>query len=70
MNGTPERLLPLPAVLDRTSWSRAKLYDAINKGDFPAPVRLSTNRVAWPESTVAAWIAEKIAASCSRAAVV
>jgi prophage regulatory protein len=58
---TAERLLSLPAVLERTSHSRAGLYDAMSKGDFPKPVRISPNRVAWPESRVSDWIASKIA---------
>ena len=56
-----ERLLALPAVLDRVSFSRAKLYDAVNKGEFPKPIKLSPNRIAWAESAVAAWISAKIA---------
>ena len=56
-----ERLMALPAVLDRTSLKRAWLYDAVNKGRFPKPIRLSSNRVAWPESSVTAWINAKIA---------
>ena len=56
----PERLLPLKAVVDRTSLSRAFVYDLMKQGGFPKPIRLSTNRIAWPESAVAAWIAAKI----------
>ncbi len=56
-----ERLLPLPAVIERTSLKRASLYAAIDRGDFPKPVRISANRVAWPESIIAGWIASKIA---------
>ena len=62
MSLTPERLLAVPAVLDRTSWSRAKLYSAVAQGEFPKPVRLSPNRVAWPESAVSAWINAKMEA--------
>ena len=56
-----ERLLPLPAVLDRTAMKRAKLYADVAAGTFPKPVRISANRVAWPESHVSRWIAQKIA---------
>ena len=56
-----ERLLALPEVMQRTSLKRAWLYAAIARGEFPKPVRLSANRVAWPESSVATWIASKIA---------
>jgi prophage regulatory protein len=63
MSAQAERLLPLPAVLERTSHSRAGLYDAMNKGDFPKPVRISANRVAWPSSSIDAWIAAKMRAA-------
>jgi prophage regulatory protein len=56
-----ERFLPIAAVVEVTSLSRAYIWDAVAKGRFPKPVRISVNRVAWPASTVAAWIAEKIA---------
>lgn len=60
-----ERLLPVAVVLDRTSLSRAKLYDDVKNGRFPAPVKISANRIAWPESVISRWINEKIAASAA-----
>ena len=57
------RLLKLPEVVTRTTWSRSKLYAAIALGEFPRPVRISANRVAWPEAAVDVWIAGKIAAA-------
>ena len=58
---SPERLLPINVVLDRTSFSRSTLYDHVKRGLFPKPVRLSANRVAFPESAVNAWVADKLA---------
>ncbi len=58
-----ERLLALPGVLERTSLKRASLYAAMDRGEFPKPVRISANRVAWPETIVAQWIASKIASA-------
>jgi predicted DNA-binding transcriptional regulator AlpA len=49
-----ERFLPVPVVLDRTSWSRAKLYDAIKKGEFVRPVKISPNRIGFPSKMEAA----------------
>lgn len=62
MSFTPqtERLLPVKAVIDRTSLSRAFIYEAMKQGAFPKPIRLSPNRIAWPESAVTNWIAAKI----------
>jgi len=58
-----ERLLPVSTVLERTSLSRSYVYDAVKRGEFPPPIKISVNRVAWPESAVSAWIASKIAAA-------
>lgn len=58
-----ERFLPVAAVTDRTSFSRAHIYEMVKAGSFPRPIKLSANRIAWPESAVAAWIAAKIAAA-------
>jgi prophage regulatory protein len=58
---TAERLLPLPAVIDRTSLGRSAIYDKMNRGEFPKAIRISENRVAWSERAVAAWIATKMA---------
>ena len=60
-NHQTERLLPVSAVTERTSFSRAHIYEMIKQGAFPRPVRISPNRIAWPESAVAAWITAKIA---------
>ena len=57
-----KRFLSKPAVLETTTWSSAHLYREVHAGRFPAPVRISENRVAWVEEEVAAWVDERIAA--------
>lgn len=47
---------PLPVVLSVTSMSRATLYRLRKAGAFPAPVRISTRRVAWRRSDIEAWM--------------
>jgi predicted DNA-binding transcriptional regulator AlpA len=37
------------------------------RGDFPPPTHLSPRKLAWPESAIDAWLAEKLAASTQRA---
>jgi prophage regulatory protein len=58
-----DRLLRTAEVVDRTSLSKSKIYEAITAGEFPKPIRRSVNRVAFLESDVAAWIAAKIEAA-------
>ena len=60
---TPQRLLRLPAVIAQTGLARSTIYDLMAAKSFPAPVPLCGRNVAWPETEVQQWIAERIAAS-------
>lgn len=55
-----ERLLRLPAVLDRSGYRRSSLYARIAEGLFPAPISLGGRSVAWLESETAAVIAARV----------
>lgn len=59
------RLLALKAVKDRTSLSEMTIRRMIERGEFPAPVKLSRNRVAWVEGSVNAFINGRIAAAAA-----
>ena len=58
----PERLLRLPDVEALVGLRKSSIYDAVKRGDFPAPVKLSRRAVCWPASAIDAWIAERIKA--------
>jgi prophage regulatory protein len=47
----------------RTGLGRSSIYALIAEGQFPAPIRLSTNTVGWLEHEIDAWIAERTKAS-------
>ena len=53
-------LLRLPVVLARTGLSRSTVYARIAEGTFPPPIALGPRAVAWPDSVIDAWIAERI----------
>ena len=53
---TPDRILRLKAVLDRTGLSRATLYRKIDNGSFPRQLKLSTRCAGWRESAVNDWM--------------
>ncbi|HEV7661580.1 MAG TPA: AlpA family transcriptional regulator [Allosphingosinicella sp.] len=53
----PDRILRLPAVLDRTGLSRSTLYRKIQAGTFPKQVPISTRCAGWRESSVCEWMA-------------
>lgn len=57
------RLLALKAVKDRTSLSEMTIRRMIERGEFPAPIKLSRNRVAWVERSVNAFINGRIDAA-------
>lgn len=56
--GEADRFMRRPEVQRVTSLSRSSLYRLIAAGDFPAPIRLSANSVAWLASEVHAWVAQ------------
>jgi prophage regulatory protein len=58
-----EALLRLPDVIARTGLSRAAIYAAIARGEFPESVPISARARAWPSSRVESWVQAKIAAA-------
>ena len=42
-------------------YSRVHIYRLIKHGEFPRPVRLGKNRVAFVESEIEAWLNAKVA---------
>lgn len=46
---------------DKVGFSRATLYDAIKRGIFPRPIKISAMRNAWLESEIDEWIAKRAA---------
>lgn len=50
----PERLLRLRDVQARVPLGRTTLYNKMRRGEFPKPVSLGGNAVAWVESEVQA----------------
>lgn len=56
------RFMRLPEVLALSGKSRSSIYAAIKKGEFPAPVKLSTRSSAWIRSEIAAWAESRVQA--------
>lgn len=51
-----ERLLRLPAVLDRVGYKRSRFLALVHEGRFPKPVKIGARAVAWPESQIDALV--------------
>ena len=60
MPDTPDRILRIKAVLERTGLSRATMYRKMQSGSFPKNVRISTRCTGWRESAVNAWMRNPI----------
>jgi prophage regulatory protein len=56
LTDTASRILRLRAVLDRTGLSRSTLYRKIERGAFPAQVRISERCIGWRESDIDRWL--------------
>lgn len=47
------------AVEDLTGLSRSTIYSLMSKDAFPRPVKLTGKAVAWPESKIGEWLAQR-----------
>jgi prophage regulatory protein len=54
------RLIRRPEVLERVGLSSSTLYEMTAAGEFPAPIPIGRQAVAWLDSEVDAWIKERI----------
>ena len=55
----PEKLLRLPEVEALTGLKKTSLYNGAPDGSFPKPIRISARCVAWRESDLVAWQAQR-----------
>lgn len=62
-----DSLLRRPDVEKMTGLSRASLYAAMQRGEFPRPVRIGRRMVAWPRSVIDDWIERRKAEAGCRA---
>lgn len=53
---TPDRILRIKTVLERTGLSRATMYRKMQSGTFPKSVQISTRCTGWRESAVEQWM--------------
>lgn len=60
------RILRRKQVEQRTGLSRSTLYLKISRNEFPRPVALGLRAVGWVESSVDAWIQQRIDAGRGR----
>jgi prophage regulatory protein len=59
MSTSTESLLRLPELRARIGLGRSTIYRLVAAKQFPAPVKLSPQTIAWKASDVDAWIAAR-----------
>lgn len=57
---SPDRILRIKTVLERTGLSRSTLYRKMQSGTFPRNVQISTRCAGWRESAVTEWMRNPI----------
>ena len=55
------RLIRRKEVQEKTGLGASSIYAMMKSGDFPQCLNLSERRVAWIESDVDSWVADRIA---------
>lgn len=58
-----EKLIRRKEVESITGLSRSSIYAMIARGDFPKPIKIGVQAVAWQESAIQDWISSRVAAS-------
>ncbi|ECC2869883.1 AlpA family transcriptional regulator [Salmonella enterica subsp. enterica] len=62
-----QSFIRMPEAKRRTGYGKAWIYKLIVQGRFPKPVKIGSRAVAFVESEVDEWIAERIAARDKKA---
>jgi prophage regulatory protein len=63
---TEDRLIKLPEVERLTGMKRSAIYELIQRGAFPKPVKVGARSSMWSYAAVQAWIAERLAEAAPR----
>ena len=56
MTETPDRILRLKTVLERTGLSRSTMYRKMQNGTFPKNIQISLRSTGWRESAIKEWM--------------
>ena len=62
---TEDRLIKLPDVERLTGMKRSAIYELIQRGAFPKPVKVARSSM-WSHAAVQAWIAERLSEAAPR----
>jgi prophage regulatory protein len=63
MTPTLQKFLKLPEVIEITGKSRSSIFSSIQKGCFPAPLKIGPKAIAWATESIRQWQESCIAAA-------
>jgi len=55
MSVSLQKFLKLPEVINITGKSRSSIYSSIQKGIFPAPLKIGQKAIAWSTESIRQW---------------
>ena len=53
------RMLSVREVCVRVGLHRSTIWKKVRSGTFPPPIELCGNKIGWPETLVASWLASR-----------
>jgi len=59
----PRQFLRLKEVIQRTTYSRTRIYELMKLREFPTQIHLGSRAVGWLESDIEEWVSQKISES-------
>ena len=54
-----DKILRIPAVVEKTGYSRASIYRLVALNQFPRPRQLGARAVGWFEADIETWLATR-----------
>ena len=60
-----EKILKLKEVSEIVALSRSSIYELVQKGDFPRPIKMSLRSSGWLRSEIETWIASRASSRVS-----
>jgi prophage regulatory protein len=59
VNNQSQRILRIKEVIVFIGLSRSTIYDMVERGDFPKPIKLGARAIGWREFAVDEWITNR-----------
>ncbi|MGH1414085.1 MAG: helix-turn-helix transcriptional regulator [Pelagimonas sp.] len=60
-----KKLIRMPEVMSMTGLGRSTIYNKVQAGEFPRPLKISHRHVAWDMHDVLSWIESRPVANAS-----